>query len=296
MIKSKALVTPREGFVHPDKVLLWERTRKEVHEALQTGALKAAIVPVGSTEQHNEHLALCTDFAMSTLVSQQAALLLYPQVIVSTPCPVGYAPYHMGRKGTLTLRRETLQAFVFDVIESLKAHGIETILVVNGHAGNHAPLEEALPEWRERLGITLDMVSYWTCYTEEDLLKYVQTHSTDRAGVNHAAEFETSVVLAAWPERVRSVTMEEYDDDGLDYDGEADANVAPFYIRHFGVPSYGTSGSENQTDRDRQEQALSARSDNGEAMTGIATKFVADRLQEMIDATDNGLPWPPPPE
>lgn len=294
MIKSKALVTPRGGFVHPDKVLLWERTRKEVREALETGALRAAIVPVGSTEQHNEHLALCTDFAMSTLVSQQAALLLYPQVIVSTPCPVGYAPYHMGRKGTLTLRRETFQAFVFDVIESLKAHGIQTILVVNGHAGNHAPLEEALPEWRERLGITLDTVSYWTGYTEEDLLKYVQTHGTHRAGVNHAAEFETSVILAAFPERVRSVTMEEYDDAGLDYDGEADANVAPFYIRHSGKPYYGDSRSENKADRDRQEQALSARSDNGEAMTGIATKFVADRLQEMINATDKGLPWPPP--
>ena len=58
---------------------------------------------------------------------------LYPQVTVAPPCPVGYSPYHMARKGTLTLRKETLRAYIFDVAESLKTHGIRTILVVNGH-------------------------------------------------------------------------------------------------------------------------------------------------------------------
>ena len=129
---------PSSGFVHPQKVLLWERTRKEVREALQSGDLKAAIVPTGSTEQHNEHLALITDAACATLFAQQVALQLYPQVTVSTPCPVGYSPYHMARKGTLTLRKETFLAYVFDVIESLTAHGIGTILVVNGHGGTMA--------------------------------------------------------------------------------------------------------------------------------------------------------------
>jgi creatinine amidohydrolase/Fe(II)-dependent formamide hydrolase-like protein len=285
MFKTKSLIQPSGKYVNPDKVLLWELTRREVRESLKSGSLKAAILPTGSTEQHNEHLALCTDFAMATLIAQQVALKLYPKVIVSTPCPVGYAPYHMGRKGTLTLRKETFQAYVFDVLESLTAHGINTILIVNGHAGNHTPLEEMLPEWRSTLGITLDSMSYWQVYTDEDLNLHVETHKKYKAGVNHAAEFETSVVQAAWPERVRSVKMHEYDDAQLDYDKEADSSFAKFYIRHFGKPYYG-DGNENVTDRERQEQALYSNPENGLALIGIATEHISKMLDEMILVND----------
>ena len=45
-------------YVNPYKVMLGECTRKEIREALQSGELKAAIIPIGATEQHNEHLSL----------------------------------------------------------------------------------------------------------------------------------------------------------------------------------------------------------------------------------------------
>jgi len=123
-------------FFNPQRVLLWESTRKEIREALSAGHLKAAIVPTGATEQHNEHLSLIADTAQATLIAQQAALNLYPKAIVSTPCPVGYSPYHMARKGTLTLSKETFLAYVFEVVKCLKAHGFKTIFILNGHGGN----------------------------------------------------------------------------------------------------------------------------------------------------------------
>ncbi len=89
--------------------------------------------------------ALNLDIVLSTFISQQAALQLYPQVTVAPPYPVDYSPYHMARKGTLTLRKETLQAYIFDVMESLKTHSIRTVLVVNGHGGNHGLLQDVLP-------------------------------------------------------------------------------------------------------------------------------------------------------
>ena len=92
-------------YVNPKRVLLWESTRKEIREALDGGRLKAAILPTGSTEQHNEHLAMICDTACATLISQRAALELYPQVTVATPCPIGYSPYHMERPGTLWIRK-----------------------------------------------------------------------------------------------------------------------------------------------------------------------------------------------
>ena len=134
-------------YINPRKVLLWESTRKEFREAQEGGTLKAMIVPTGSTEQHNEHLAMINDTASVTLIAQQAALQLYPQVMVATPVPVGISPHWMDRKGTLTLKKETFLAVVYEICESLKTHGVNTILILNGHGGNVLPLRESAPEF-----------------------------------------------------------------------------------------------------------------------------------------------------
>jgi len=155
-----SLVKTPAGYVHPNRVLLWENTRREIRELLHANQLKAAILPTGSVEQHNEHMAMASDVAIATLICQSAALELYPKVIVAPPSPCGYAPYHMARKGSMTLRRETFEAYVLDVMPSLKAHGIHTILVLNGHGGNVLSLREALPGWRKQLGINIDSDSY----------------------------------------------------------------------------------------------------------------------------------------
>src|ERR1051325_10661457 len=129
-------------YIDPRKVLLWENTRKEFREKLEGGSLKAVIVPTGSTEQHNEHLAMINDTASVTLVAQQAALLVYPQVTVATPVPIGISPHWMDRKGTLSLKRETFLAVVFEICESLRTHGVTRILILTGPGGNAAPLKE----------------------------------------------------------------------------------------------------------------------------------------------------------
>ena len=231
--QTTPLPTPTIGwtghsYVNPQKVLLWENTRKEFREAMDSGKIKAAIIPTGSTEQHNEHLALICDTACATLVAQQAALRLYPQVTVATPCPLGYAPYHMARKGTLTLRKETFTAYVYDVIQSLGTHGIRTVLVVNGHNGNHGPLLEAMPEWRKKLGMTLDSETYLTGLKEEELAEFLTSYRllregkldtiARRTGMSHASEVETSILMAAYPDRVRAFTMEEYDQAKLNFE------------------------------------------------------------------------------
>ena len=107
-------------FVNPRKIMLAENTRKEFREWMESGLLKAAIVPAGSIEQHNEHMSMDVDIVVSTLISQQVALALYPQVVVAPPSPCGFAPYHMARKGTVTLRKETFQAYLLDVLSCLK--------------------------------------------------------------------------------------------------------------------------------------------------------------------------------
>ena len=290
-IDSTPLVKVGGRVVNPQKVLLWENTRKEIRDWLASGRLKAAVLPTGSVEQHNEHMAMVADIAISTLIAQQIALQLYPQVIIAPPSPCGYAPYHMARKGTITLRKETFQAYIFDVLDSLKAHGIRTMLVLNGHGGNHAPIQEALSGWRKELGITLDADSYWNGIPTE----FRQKVMTAKKPTSHAGEFETSIYMAAFPGRLRHFTMEAYDAANLDYETGFTPEVEKFLRRDGRTFKDGRINVDgyNAADRRRQKEALLARAETGEALLSKATESFAERLTEMIAATESGKPWPP---
>jgi creatinine amidohydrolase len=246
-----------DRYVNPRRVLLWECTRRDIREALEGGRLKAAIVPTGSTEQHNEHLAMIHDTASAVLVAQNAALQLYPAVTVATPVPVGISPYWMERKGTLTLRQETFLAVVFDICESLKTHGLKTILIVNGHGRNDKPIKAQLPEWRQKLGVRLEACSYWEAYTAENAATYMQSGMAMVPG--HSAEFETSIGLAAFPERVRR--------EGVDY-AKLDLRLK--------------DPKDAEQDRTYYRDSQLATAEKGEALIRIAVDWVANRLREMM--------------
>ena len=55
------------------EVRLWKLTRCMVRQALEAGRIKGAILPTGSTEQHNEHLAMEHDTASALHVSMLAS-------------------------------------------------------------------------------------------------------------------------------------------------------------------------------------------------------------------------------
>ena len=241
-------------YIDPRKVLLYECTRKEIRDRLLEGKLKAAIVPTASTEQHNEHLAMIMDTAAALLVSQQAALKLYPRVIVSTPVSIGVSPHWMNRKGTLTLRKEIFLEVVYDICDSLKTHGINTILIVNGHGGNAAPLKEKVPEFRTKLGINLEWCSYWDSFPAKRSKEFVETGSIP----SHAAEFETSIALAAFPERVRY--------QGVDHD------KAPLNLNE----------KDRKWDKDTFEESKLATPEKGEKIIGHAVNWVAEKLLKMM--------------
>ncbi|MFC1694266.1 creatininase family protein, partial [Candidatus Latescibacterota bacterium] len=196
-----------DRYIDPRNVLLYECTRKEIRDRINSGLLKAAIIPTGSTEQHNEHIAMVMDIAASLLISQHAALKLFPQVIVTTPVAIGYSPYWMERQGTLTLRKDIFLGVVYDICCSVKTHGIDTILIVNGHGGNDEPLKKVAPDFSSELDITIEACSYWDSFPKDRWREFIDAGRI----AGHAAEFETSIALAAFPERVHRVTYEGMD-------------------------------------------------------------------------------------
>jgi creatinine amidohydrolase len=240
-------------------VFLWEMTRRQVREGIDDGRIRAAIIPLGSTEQHNEHLHMIHDTASALHVAERAARALHPAVIVTTPLAIGVSEHWMHHKGTLTTRPEVFCELLFDVCDSLRRAGIPRLLALNGHAGNMPPVQARLAELRQRLGdaVELRVHSYWEAYPPA--LVAAQMESGRCPG--HASEFETSFALAAFPERVEW--------EGIDYDRA-----------RLTFPSDDAA----KGDRALYEEAKLATAAKGVVMIDAAVAWTVERLREMLSS------------
>ena len=237
-------------------VLLYKMTRRQFREGVDEGRIVGAIVPTGSTEQHNEHLEMVHDTASAVHVAERVAERLRPRVVVTTPLAIGISEHWMDHKGTLTTRPDIFVELLHDVCDSLRRGGIRNILIVNGHAGNTRPVRDRLDDLRRRLsGVNLDFCPYWEAYSKEDVAKTMASGNCP----GHASEFETSFALAAFPSHVHW--------EGVDYDR---AKL--------------TISDPEQVKRDRMfhEEAKLATAEKGREMIDIAVSWVADKMRGMI--------------
>lgn len=157
---------------------------------------KIAVLPVGSFEQHGDFLPLATDTIVACLIAQRIAadygLFLLPPVTLSC------SHEHGGFPGTVSLSAVTLYAIIGDVRDSLRARGIETLVLVNGHGGNYVLSNVVLEANQAGRCMTLFPVREDWDRAREDAGCSAPT-SQDM----HAGELEVSLLLHAGPELVR---------------------------------------------------------------------------------------------
>jgi len=182
-------------------VLLGELTRKELGEAISSGKVQGAIVPAGSCEQHQDHLAMIHDTASVAEIARRVADRFYPRVLVAPTVPMSVSEHHMNRGGALTIRPEIFLEYVHDVCRSLKRLGIPQVMVLNGHGGNKRKnLEAEHGEAFARLDeLGVAYVTYWETCPES----FYEAHLELERSAGHAGEFETSFAMVVFPERVR---------------------------------------------------------------------------------------------
>ncbi len=117
-----------------------------------------AVVPMGSTEQHG-YLSLSVDAILAERVACEAAAPI--GVPVFPVLNYGITPYFLRYPGTVSLRLDTYQRIVADILESLARTGFRRILFVNGHGGN-SPGGSILQEWmNDHAGVTVKWHNWW---------------------------------------------------------------------------------------------------------------------------------------
>lgn len=167
----------------------WEEAR-DAFEA----AKGVVIVPVGSTEQHSLHLPVGTDSFVAITLAEDAAAKT--GAVIAPPVWYGWSPHHMVRPGTITVRAEVLADLCYDIMASLKHHGADKIILLNGHRiVNVIWMQLAAERAQRELGVTVKIFD--PAYMSKDIVGELGF-----GPVGHAEEVETSHMMYRYPELV----------------------------------------------------------------------------------------------
>jgi creatinine amidohydrolase len=181
-------------------------TWPEVRDAIDRGA--GAVVPVGATEQHGLHLPLATDALLASAlargIAEPADLLVCPAISYgyrSRPASGGGS----GFVGTTSLRGRTLMDLVEDVVGDLLRQGFARIVLLNWHMENQNFIYESAWLAAERRADPEARVMIMELPFQDlspDVRSVLWPEGFPGWGVEHAARFETSLMLHLHPELV----------------------------------------------------------------------------------------------
>jgi creatinine amidohydrolase len=182
---------------------LWldELSTVEAAQAAKDDAV--VILPVGSVEEHGDHLPLCTDSVqpefIALKVAKKTGCLVAP--------PLRYGICNAGRNfaGTITLEFDTFYRIVREILAELVRNGFRRIIVLSGHAGSSHMV--ALRMAAQDIVVANDsapakvriMVLSDFDFAKELVPKYAL--ETD----GHAGTLETSRVMAIKPELIKAI-------------------------------------------------------------------------------------------
>ena len=97
---------------------------------------EAAVLPIGSFEQHGPYLPLITDTAIASIIVREITAT-YPVLTRPPALTIACSHEHGTWPGTVSISARTLMTVIEDIRESLAQSGISKLILVNAHGGNY---------------------------------------------------------------------------------------------------------------------------------------------------------------
>ena len=104
---------------------------EEAKEAAKAGMV--VILPIGSVEEHGDHLPLCTDSVQPEYVALEVAK--NEGCLVAPSLRYGVCTAARNFPGTISIQFDSLHRIIRDVLSELIRNGFVRIIVLSGHAG-----------------------------------------------------------------------------------------------------------------------------------------------------------------
>lgn len=200
--KTKRVLLNKERF--------WfdELSMKEAETRADAGSI--VIFPVGSVEEHGEHLPLCTDSLQPEYVASEVAKKT--GCLVAPPLRYGVCNSTRGFPGTVSISFDSLYRMTRDILEEFIRNRFTRILVLSGHAGqaHMAALRLAAQEvvWQHEKENTGKRPRIMVCSDYDFAYELKGKYFSEKDG--HAGTIETSRVMAIKPELIKAKGAKSY--------------------------------------------------------------------------------------
>jgi creatinine amidohydrolase len=180
------------------RVRLAELTSAEARARLSRRPV--ILLPMGSLEEQGPHAPM-GDFLLAERIAvamAERAEAAGAEALVAPVIPFGGADWFGPIPGGIALRPATLAALLGDMLAALRAHGLDRVLIINGHGGNAGPIEEATRAVRQAGGPLIPTLHIWRA-----LGARWSEFATAPGTVGHGGDPVWSVALALVPELCR---------------------------------------------------------------------------------------------
>ncbi|UCE05280.1 MAG: creatininase family protein [bacterium] len=117
------------------------------------------ILPIGTVESHGA-VAIGAD----NFIPNHVAELIYDKcnALIAPPINHGFTGQSISQfPGSITVREEIFEEYIYDVLESLVRSGFQNILIINGHGGNTEPTKRAMTSLHKETEAHFMVVDWW---------------------------------------------------------------------------------------------------------------------------------------
>lgn len=160
------------------------------------------LVPMGSLEDHGPHAPMGDHLLAEEIALRIAAraIGLGADTLVAPVLPFGGADFFAPTAGGIALSPATLGAVLAEVLARLLAHGLDRILILNGHGGNAPAIEQATRAVKQDDGTLVPCLHLWRLLAAA-WPRFAGPQAARRLG--HGADPVWSVALALRPDLCR---------------------------------------------------------------------------------------------
>lgn len=202
-----------EGMTNNMRLMTWKDYEARVKDSV-------LIIPVGSTEQHSVHLPLGTDVLIPEFILGDIEKRI--NCVIAPTINYGYKsqPTSGGGPlfpGTIDLSGNTMINLVKDILDEFIRDGWEKIILFSAHYENETFIAEAadlITRDQKTKFPRIILTNWWSFLDDELLPKIFDEVEFPGVELEHAAIFETSLLLHYAPSLVK---MDRVIDEGVEH-------------------------------------------------------------------------------
>jgi creatinine amidohydrolase len=231
-----------------------------------------AILAIGTVEAHGA-VAIGADNIIPQHLAEMVwertnALIVPPINHGSTGTSISQFP------GSITVRPEVLEEYMYDVLKDLVRTGFRSILIINGHGGNTEPVKAAITRLHQESGAHFMVVDWWKVAFEAT--SEVYGDKAQQSG--HGDREEAALVMAHDPDLV---DQEKYQELGKDNVGAAGVAEGVILLPAWATTRYAEEGV----------GFLDFDTGKAEAYTKIKADYIADTFQKACQRWEMMEEW-----